>query len=69
MRCLNESSDCQGPVAYHTTGPSLKAWPRCDFHQAKREWAYENSMERYAHSDVAPDWFDPSYAGECWNED
>jgi len=30
---------------------------------------YENSIERYADSDVAPSWFDPSYAGERWNED
>lgn len=67
--CLNANVECSGPVEYHFTGSSTKAWPRCDFHQALREAAYENSMERYADSDVAPSWFDPSVAGERWDED
>jgi hypothetical protein len=64
--CLNENDECEGLVEYHSTGSSMKSWPRCDFHQAKREDAYENSMEKYADSDVAPAWFDPTYAGESW---
>lgn len=68
--CLNYNPDeCRGPVAFHTTGDSLKAWPRCDFHQEQRQESYENSIERYANSSVAPSWFDPSYAGERWDED
>ena len=30
---------------------------------------YENSIERYADSDVPPDWFDPAAAGERWDDD
>lgn len=65
-RCLNESSECKGPVDYWTVGDSLKAWPRCDYHGMKRQQQYENSIESEARSDVPPSWFDESYAGERW---
>lgn len=42
---------------------------RCGHHIDKRIESYENSMERYANSDVVPDWFDPNYAGERWDDD
>lgn len=67
--CLNFSEHCVGPVEYHAVGSSLKAWPRCDFHAEQREDQYENSLERYADSDIAPDWFDPADAGERWEDD
>jgi hypothetical protein len=66
IRCLNQDELCQGPVDYWFTGGRLKGFPRCDYHGMKRQDQYENSMEKYADSDVAPDWFDPSYAGETW---
>lgn len=71
LECLEEggSTPCEGPVGMHTTGDSLKAWPRCDAHQERREERYENSSERYARSDVPPSWFDPTYAGERWDDD
>lgn len=65
--CLNYGDDCSGPVEYHTTGRSMRAWPRCAHHADQRHESYENSIERYADSDVAPGWFDPSYAGESWD--
>jgi hypothetical protein len=71
-RCLEDHGEgtCQGEVDYHWNGdPSGKAWPRCAKHQEAREERRENSMELYANSDVIPDWFDPSYAGERWEED
>jgi hypothetical protein len=64
--CLNEDDECKGPVNYHTTGDSIKAWPRCAFHQDRRIDQYYNSMEQYANSDVPPSWFDPADAGETW---
>lgn len=67
--CLDHSDECKGPVELWTTGTSMRAWPRCTFHRDKRWDSYENSMERYADSDVVPDWFDPSIAGERWEED
>ena len=69
LKCLNDNDECQGTVDYHTTGSSMRAWPRCVWHQAKREDQYDNSMERYADSPVAPSWFDPADAGERWNDD
>lgn len=69
LECLNENEDCKGPVEYHTTGMSTKAWPRCSFHQRLREEQYENSSERYAYSDIPPSDFDPADAGERWEDD
>jgi len=65
-RCLNHNEMCQGAVDYHTVGDRLKAFPRCEYHQKQREEAYENSIESEVGSDVPPNWFDESYAGETW---
>lgn len=68
--CLDYDADeCSGPVELWTTGSSMSAWPRCNFHRDKRWDSYDKSMERYADSDVVPDWFDPTIAGERWEED
>jgi hypothetical protein len=65
--CLEYNDDCQGPVELHTVGSATRAWPRCRHHADQRYERYENSIERYADSDVPPSWFDPSYAGESWD--
>jgi hypothetical protein len=65
--CLEYGPDCEGPVDLHTVGTSMRAFPRCQFHIDQRWESYENSMERYADSDLVPEWFDPSYAGESWD--
>ena len=69
--CLEHGPDCKGKVEYHITPnrTDMKAFPRCEYHWAKRLDDYENSMEKYAESHVAPDWFDPAYAGESWDEE
>lgn len=72
VRCLEDHGEqtCRGPVEYHTIGSSLQAWPRCRLHFEQRLQRYEESeLERYADSDVAPDWFDPADAGERWDDD
>jgi len=67
LECLEaHDGKCQGEVNLHTTGSRLKAFPRCDWHQERREDRYNNSMERYADSPNPPSWFDPTYAGEEW---
>lgn len=44
--------------------------PRCDRHWSERLDIQEGINRRYApSSDVPPRGFDPSYAGECWDED
>lgn len=69
VRCTNEGPDCKGPVEYHISPDrdDMKAFPRCEFHWAKRLDEAEKNMELL--SDIPPDWFDPSYAGERWDED
>lgn len=68
LECLNENAECKGPVDYWSSGSSMKSWPRCTFHGEKRidQANDRSSMEYYADSDVAPSWFDPTYAGESW---
>lgn len=68
-RCLEEGPACAGEVEFHLNPDrdDLKAFPRCEFHQARRlEMANETREFR---SDVSPAWFDPAYAGERWDED
>lgn len=67
---FNEQDQCKGPIEFHSVDPGrATAWPRCEKHWVKRLERRENSMEKYENSDVAPSWFDPTYAGERWNED
>lgn len=68
LRCLEHGSDCSGRVEYCAV-PGGNAFPRCSYHFEQRLDRYENSIERYADSDVAPDWFDPTYCGERWDDD
>ena len=70
--CLDDRGEgtCSGPVEYHSIDPGRqRAFPRCDLHWNERLDRRQNSMEMYADSDVAPSWFDPSYAGERWDEE
>lgn len=68
-RCLQSGPDCRGKVEYHLRPSDWKSFPRCERHQRARERSRETSLERYADSDVAPDWFDPADAGERWSDD
>lgn len=54
------------PVGSPRDAGPVEGVPRCDKHWEIRLDSYENSLERFADSDVEPDWFDPSYAGETW---
>jgi hypothetical protein len=67
--CLDESPECAGAVEWTTTPDrdDFKHFPRCTFHHKKRLDAAERN--RGWRSDVPPAWFDPTYAGERWDED
>lgn len=72
IECLDDRGEgtCRGPVEYHSVDPGrASAVPRCDHHWGERLRRRENSIEAYENSDVAPGWFDPTYAGERWDED
>lgn len=68
-RCLQEGPDCRGKVEYHLNPDrdDFKTFPRCEYHQQLRLDQAERNLELL--SNVPPSWFDPSYAGERWNED
>lgn len=71
LECLDDRGEntCSGPIEYHSVGRG-NAFPRCDHHFNQRLHRYETSdLERYADSDIAPAWFDPTYAGERWSDD
>ena len=67
--CVNYGPDCVGEVEWFDPSGRGRGAQRCAHHRDQRAAQYENSIEKYAHSDVAPDWFDPTYAGESWNDD
>lgn len=72
LECLDDHGEntCSGPVEYHSIDPGrTRAFPRCQKHWGERLNSRDNSIERYENSDVAPGWFDPSYAGERWDDD
>lgn len=71
--CLDggrEDDPCRGPVERHPSpgSRSMATWPRCEHHWARRLDRYEEA-ERWADSDVPPPWFDPTIAGERWDDD
>lgn len=72
--CLDKHNDykgpCSGAVQFHPsiagTGTMI---PRCDKHyQMILEWD-ENYRQEMPDSPIAPSWFDPTYAGERWEDD
>lgn len=70
--CLDshrEDDRCQGPVWFHTMPGADTGFPRCDKHWNERLDRYEGSLEQEAQSPLPPSWFDPTYAGERWDED
>lgn len=70
-RCLEDGPDCEGKVEYHLNPDreDLKTFPRCAYHQGKRLERAEAHIKDGWNSDVPPAWFDPTYAGERWEED
>lgn len=66
--CLNYSGGCGGAVEYRMPlSGTGKSYPRCDMHWSERLDLDAQISERYPTH--APSDFDPSYAGECWDED
>lgn len=61
---------CGGDVEYRMAlSSSGNSFVRCDVHWEQRLDEQERISERYPDSDMAPADFDPTYAGERWNED
>lgn len=73
LHCLDDNkSECAGPVEYRMAlSATGKSFPRCDRHWSLRLKEQDRINATYGHpdSDVAPSWFDPTAAGERWDED
>lgn len=70
LECLNGPEDCSGNVEWRTSlSGTGKPIARCDGHWRKRLETQERVRRDYPDSPVAPGWFDPTAAGERWNDD
>jgi hypothetical protein len=72
LKCLEDNTGaCSGPVEFRDPlSGTGKSFPRCAVHWSARLEKQEEIVARYApFSDVPPTGFDPTYAGERWDED
>lgn len=70
-QCLERATeDCDGPVEYREslsgTGTPIA---RCAHHWAVRLADHAEHVAMYPDSPVSPPWFDPSIAGESWDDE
>lgn len=65
--CMNGPDGCQGATEYRAPlSGTGKSFARCDAHWEARLEAQQGINERYPQQQPAD--FDPSYAGESWDE-
>ena len=72
--CLDGPDGCTGATFPR---PALSGsgvyYPRCDGHYGAYVERVQPRMDeirrRYPDTDTPPDWFDPTYAGERWDDD
>jgi hypothetical protein len=72
IACLDRHDNaCEGEVEYHMQPyPSTRSFPRCAHHWRLRCEVQEGIDRRYApNSDCPPEGFDPTIAGERWDDD
>lgn len=71
VECLDgREGGCEGAVEYrYPLSGTGRSFPRCDKHWAARLDVQEGINRRYPDSPFAPAGFDPSYAGERWDDD
>jgi hypothetical protein len=71
LECLDgySADDCEGAVEYRMAlSGSGQSYPRCEKHWWERLDVQERINRDYPDSPFAPSWFDPSYAGESWDD-
>ena len=76
MDCFehDNTADCAGEVFERMAlSGSGMAYPRCDKgydeYVERTQPALDRVRERYPDSPFAPSWFDPTFAGERWDDD
>ncbi len=70
MRCLRENDQCRGEVSerasFAGTGTLIA---ECAAHLDRSIESNQRHREIYPDSPNAPSWFDPTDAGERWDDD
>lgn len=67
-RCDNYPSEsCKGTTLPRTSRSGLTHSLKCTGCQSALDDRLDEIDRRYPDSDVAPSWFDPTYAGESWD--
>jgi hypothetical protein len=73
LQCISDGGaldPCEGPVEYRMAlSATGRSFPRCDKHWAKRLDEYERDQRNFPDSPIPPSWFDPTAAGEHWDDD
>lgn len=69
LRCLDSGPECVGPVEMRLNARTWTSLPRCEYHWEKRQDLQRRIDRNYPDSASPPPWFDPSAAGESWEED
>lgn len=71
IECLDgHKGSCSGKVEYRMPlSSSGTSFPRCDHHWARRLMEQERIDRLYPDTPLPPTDFDPTYAGERWDED
>lgn len=60
---------CGGEVQEYWSRSGYTKAARCEVHWIRHNEILDGVARRYPDSDVPPSWFDPTYAGEHWNDD
>jgi len=71
LKCIDDAGQlaCKGPVEYRMAlSGSGRSFPRCEEHWGRRLHLQDEINAKYG-GDIPPADFDPSYAGERWDED
>lgn len=68
--CLDGPRGCRGAVEYRQPlSASGVPFPRCELHWGQRLDRQQEISRNYPDSPSPPSWFDPTYAGETWDEE
>jgi hypothetical protein len=71
-RCLASDQSllpCAGDAEVRFSRSGYTATIRCDRHETEHQDNLDHIANRYPDTESAPSWFDPTYAGERWNDD
>lgn len=68
--CVNdEAGPCRGELSFRRAAGGTCDITRCEAHWEERDEKEREIRENYPDSSTPPSWFDPTYAGERWNEE